>query len=199
MEEKKGNLHEVLKKNGEYNSCTRMLLPSIMLPIPQFSLEGMKILGFINCYLIDKTEGMKNFHKDGILLLFCPSVSFFEERWEFFIQLVKGRSNFIELIEYNDYLFGIWMGVDKKYLPNLRWYYRKGFYSEFPKNLIPFLPEKEAKIVKRDELYQRSIEISLGLEEGELNNVELKSIPEPEEYTINLTNYIKKKDEKIME
>ena len=55
------------------------------------------------------------------------------------------------------------------------------------------LLDEYGKIVKVDEVYRRSVEKKLGLEEDSLIGVELASIPEKEEYCLDLTELIKKK------
>ena len=188
------DLHKILRPNGKYNSCTSFLLPSIGLKVPEFSLNGLQVLGFVNTYLHNYTKGYENYKKDCLLLLFNPSISFFEEKWQFFEELIKRKENFKEIIEFDYCIFGIWLGIENKHLPNLRWYYKKGFYSHFPKSMHSILLDEYGKIVKVDEVYRRSVEKKLGLEEDSLIGVELASIPEKEEYCLDLTELIKKKE-----
>lgn len=194
MEIKEGRIDLFKKrKSNRYSKATVYLLPSLLLPSTLIDYEEhLHQMGFENVYLLDKTDGKTLFHKSALLLIFNPSYSFFNEKWQFTEQLFKKRSNFIELIDYKEgsLVFGIWMRTHPSFGNNLRWYFRKGFYSQFPRNYIEKIKEDSAKrICLKDPNYQRGMELKLGLSEGELDGIELDSLVEKEEYTFNFNNY----------
>ena len=178
------DLHH-LHKDG-YSSCSIWLLPSVLLNPKITDWQILNKLGFVNCYLYNKVEGMKEYHKDGILIILNPSYSFYQEDWQSFRGVIEEYKNFIEFIDFGNLIFGFWMGISPQFLPNVRYYYKLGKFSLINPKYISYLNEREKKIVLQDELYRKKLEFDLGLEEDELLGEELASKPSPEEYIFKL-------------
>lgn len=174
-----------MHKDG-FNSCSIWLLPSILLNPKITDWQTLNRLGFINCYLYNKTNIGVVYHPNSILIILNPSYSFFEEDWESFKTVIEEYKNYLEFVDFGNLIFGFWMSISPQFLPNLRYYYKLGQFSMFPKTIIPYLNEREKKIVLQDELYRKKLEFDLGLPEDELLNKELASKPERTEYEFTL-------------
>lgn len=179
MEEDRVNLHEYYAK---YNLASKFLLPSLLLDDRIVSFDKLKLLGFIGVFLYDETEGNVRYFPNSLLIILNPSVSFKELHWESVLELFKKYPNFIEYIEYDEYIYGIWFKIHDKFGNNLRNLFKLGKYSEFPASYIMFLTENAKKVCKQDAGLQKEKEKELGLEEGDLNGAELASIPNREDY-----------------
>lgn len=185
------NLHALKKEKG-YNSVSRFLLPSIMLNPSLTDFNALHYMGYLDAYLYDMTKGKRQYFPNSLLLCFNPSISFFNNGWEDFEKTMKDYPNFIEIIEYNDYIYGLWFKInEERFGKNLRYFYKRGFFSAFPKQYITFLNDTEKKICTRDKTYQYGLEKRCGLEKGDLEGVELGTLPEKEEYCVNFTKYLK--------
>lgn len=179
------DIHKKYKPNGYYSDCSRFMLASVKFPDELISWENLLHVGFVGCFLIDETEGQERFIKNSILTIYNPSISFYNENWVNLLELLKTRPNFVKYIDYNNLIFGTWHSIDPKFGKNLRFFYRKGFFSEFPASYLPHIKNsKEALICKKDKEYQKIMENKLGLSEGEMDNMELASIPE--DYTFKM-------------
>lgn len=190
--EERVDLFEYYKKNGKFSSTTRFMLSSLNLPANVFGYALLHRMGMVNIFLYDKTQGFAEYYENSLLLIFNPSVSFYENNWQQFSKLVKSYPNFICENYYDYCIYGYWIRIDKNFGNELRYLLKQGKFSSFPKNYLQHLPENEQKICRKDLKYQRYLEDKLGLEEGELDDKELASIPDREEYTF---QYIK--NEKI--
>jgi hypothetical protein len=177
------DLHKLLKPEGKYSSCTKFMLYSAKLPASIISYDTLKRLGFIDVFLYDETEGNQSYYKDCILLVFNPSVSFWEGDYGKLKDLMKSRPNFLKEIEYGYCVGGFWLKIGEEFGKNLRWYYKKGLYSQFPKRYIDSLNDTEKRICSMDENYRVGLEKKLGVDEGGLEGIELASIPERKDYT----------------
>ena len=175
-----------LRKDG-WSLASRFLMPSILLSPKVTDFNSLKRMGFVNIFLYDYTEGQQQYYKNSILLIFQPSYSFYNESWEEFYETMASYKNFVKFIDYKGMRYGFWYSISPTFGNNLRWLFKKGFYSEFPKNYLPYLNETERKISLRDSHYQRGMEMKLGLEEGDLDGVELASLADKEDYCIDLT------------
>lgn len=182
MEKERKNLQYL--KGAEYNSCTNFLLYSIRLNEKIISYNTLKKLGFINCYLYNKTGKGVVYHKDSLALLFNPGKSFYEETWDEFVEYAKTCNNLIEIVELDYCVILLWFKIFPEYLPNLRQNYKAGFFSRFKRNYSRHLNPRERAICERSRELQMKLEISLGLEENELDGIELATKPEKEDYTL---------------
>lgn len=190
-EQERVDLFEYYKKSGKFSYTSRFLLPSIDLNEKISDYELLRRMGMINIFLYDKTEGFAEYHPNSLLLIFNPSVSFYEEHWEDFSNLIKSYPNFICENYYDYCIYGYWMRIHNKFGDRLRYLVKLGKFSLFPKNYVTFLHENEQKICNRDYNFQKRLEIRLGLKEGSLDDKELASIPDKEEYTF---KYIKNEE-----
>lgn len=164
--------------------ATLFLLGSIKLSPLLTNFTTLEHMGFVNLFLYDETEGNIEYYEDGILLVFNPSVSFFVQNWSNFELAMKEYKNFITVVKYDYCLYGVWFKIHKEFSQgNLRYLFKKGEYSKFPKNYATYLIGDCEKIVKQEEDYRIKLEKRLGLEDGELIGKELASVPEKESYT----------------
>lgn len=193
-EKERFDIHHLKAK--EYSSCTKFFLPSLLIDSKITSFQTLFKLGFINCYLNDNTKGYKNYEKDGVLLLFNPSVSFKENSWDLLDDVITKKSNYICSLSYNYCIEAYWMRISDKFLPNMRYYYKKGFYSQMSKNLIPYLNDTERRIIQKEPNFQKGKELEMGLAEGEMDNLELASIPSKSDWLLDLSKYIKNEETK---
>tara|TARA_R110000868_G_scaffold179968_3_gene420449 strand:+ start:7189 stop:7737 length:549 start_codon:yes stop_codon:yes gene_type:complete len=174
-------------KYEKYNSATRFLLASLKLHPKIIDYSTLKELGFISLFLYDKTGVDVEYFPNSLLMIFNPSVSFFEEKWDDFTGVVKEYPNFIKIIDYSGLIFGVWMKVkDENFGKNLRYNFKLGKYSEFPIPYIAYLNEFEKKICMLDEKYRKTLEIKLGLDEDQLIDCELFDVPLKESYIFKL-------------
>lgn len=185
--EERVSLHEYYPK---YSSCTYFLLPAIQLTSSITTVEVLKKLGFIGCFLIDKTEGNKEVEENGLLLVFNPSISFLESDWELFLTVMANCKNLINVLKYDEYVYGFWFKIHADF-KDVKTLFKRGQFSLFPEKLIVYLPDKQKKICLKDKNFQKILEKDLGLVEGHLDDMELCSIPDPGSYT-----FIYVKDEK---
>lgn len=185
--EERVSLHEYYPK---YSSCTYLLLPAIQLTSSITTVEVLKKLGFIGCFLIDKTEGNKEVEDNGLLLVFNPSVSFLESDWELFLAVMASCKNLINVLKYDEYVWGFWFRIHPDF-KDVKTLFKRGQFSKFPEKLIAYLPDKQKKICLKDKIYQKALENKLGLIEGHLDDMELCSKPEPDSYTF---MYVKKEE-----
>ena len=183
MKQSRIDIHSKYKK---YNSATDFLLPSLKLnPIMMDYEKKLKKLGFINLFLYDETEGKKEFYPDSLLLIFNPSVSFKEEHWNNFLEVMKAYP-VIEYIDYGYYIYGFWIKIHEDFKKNLRYYFKLGKFSQFPSKLHPFMREDVKKICKLDDGYRKNLEKKLGYNEGDFIGTELYDIPDKSSYTFKL-------------
>lgn len=183
---------DIHNKYKKWSPASRFLLPSILLSPKLTNFETLVKMGFVTIILYDETKEKTKFHKDSIGLLFNPSYSFWENNWTEFVKTMQSYENLIEIVDYGNLIFLLWFKINPLFSQNLRYNFKQGKFSSFPKNYLQYLPENEQKICRKDLKYQKYLENKLGLEEGELNGKELASIPDREEYTF---QYIK--NEKI--
>ena len=177
--EERVSLHEYYPK---YSSCTYYLLPAIQLTHSLTQADTLKKLGFIGCFLIDKTEGNREVYENGVLLIFNPSISFLENNWDKFIYAMSTYKNLSDIIRYDEYVYGFWFAIIPEF-GNVKTLFKKGQFSKFPQKLIVYLHDKRKKICLKDKDYQKALEIRLGLNEGQLDDAELDEIPSPDSYT----------------
>lgn len=178
--EERVSLHEYYPK---YSSCTYYLLPAIQLTHSLTQADTLKKLGFIGCFLIDKTEGNKEVYENGVLLIFNPSISFLENNWDKFFYAMSTYKNLVNVIRYDEYVYGFWFTIAPE-LGNVKTLFKRGQFSKFPQKLIVDLQnEKRKKICLKDKNYQKDLEIKLGLDEGQLDDEELDEIPSKDSYT----------------
>lgn len=177
--EERVSLHEYYPK---YSSCTYYLLPAIQLTHNLTQAETLKKLGFIGCFLIDKTEGNKEVEENGLLLIFNPSVSFLKYNWDKFFYAMSTYKNLINIIRYDEYVYGFWFRIHPDF-KDVKILFKRGQFSKFPKKLLEHLTEKRVKICLKDKNYQKALEIKLGLDEGQLDDEELDEKPTPHSYT----------------
>lgn len=164
--------------------ATLFLLGSVKLSPSLTSFTMLERMGFVNLFLYDETEGNIEYYEDGILLIFNPSVSFYTENWNIFVQTMEEYKNFISVVKYDYCLYGFWFKIHNEFSQgNLKYLFKKGEYSKFPKNYTEYLIGDCKKIVKQEEEYRFKLEKKLGLEEGELIGKELASIASKESYT----------------
>lgn len=178
----------ILRKDG-WSSASRFLLPSILLSPRLTNFDVLKKMGFINLFLYDETEGKQKFYKDSVGLLFNPSYSFFENDWNEFIEMMQSYKNLIEIVDYGDLVFLLWFRISHPFLPNLRYNFKLGKFSQFPKNYLAYLNDTERRVCLMDDNYRIGLEKSLGLEEGDLEGVELASVPDKESYVFDFNKY----------
>lgn len=177
------NLHNKYKPNGKFSLASRFLLPSLKLHT-RLNWHTLEIMGFVGIFLYDETEGKTKYYKNSLLIIFQPSVSFKEEHWKMFENVIKNNyPSLLEYIQYDEFVYGFWMKIGEEFGKNLRYYFKLGRYSEFPANYAnKYLNEYEKNVCKKDENLQKTIEEKLGLTEGQLNNCELESIEEKTNY-----------------
>lgn len=181
--EERIDLFEYYKKDGKHSLASLFLLPSLALNPKLTNWENLKKCGYLSIFLYDNTIGFAEYYPNSLLIIFNPSKSFKEEYWEEFSNVMKGYSNFICENYYDEHVYGYWMKINPYFGHDLRFYFKQGKYSMFPQKYIGHLAENEQKICRKDLKYQRYLENKLGLEEGELDDQELGSKPEKEEYT----------------
>lgn len=181
--EERIDLFEYYRADGKYSSATLFLLPSVKLSTRLTDFQALKKVGFVGCFLYDESEEFELFYKNSLLLVFCPSVSFHNEYWEEFVNVMKNYPNFITLNDYGYLCYGIWM---KMYFPEVKTLFKLGKFSKFPKDFIKLLDDREQKICKMDANYRYGLEKRLGLDEEDLVEAELESIPAKESYTFKI-------------
>lgn len=178
------SIHEKYKK---YNSATQFLLGSLKLHPRIINYETLRELGLISIFLYDKTGVDVEYFPNSLLIVLNPSVSFHEEKWEDFINIIKEYPNFIKIIDYGGLIYGIWMSIiEKEFGKNLRYHFKLGKFSHFNPKYLPYLNEFEKKICSLDEGYRKKLEVKLGLDEDELIDCELYDIPLKESYIFRL-------------
>lgn len=186
--EERVDLFQYYKVDGKHTIASKFLLPSLMLDPALTNWETLNKMGYLSIFLYDKTEGFTEYYPNSLLMIYNPSISFYEENWDNFSTLMKTYKNFICENYYDKYVYGFWFKINPNFGNNLRLLFKQGKYSEFSKNYLVYLAELQQKICKKDKNYQKALEIKLGLEEGDLNNCELESIADRESY---IFKYIK--------
>lgn len=177
------NLHQKYKPNGKFSLTSRFLLPSLKLDT-RFDWNTLEVMGLVNVFLYDETEGKNKYYKNSLLLIFQPSVSFKTEHWDMFEKVIKtSYPTLVEYIVYEEYVYGFWMKIGEEFGENLRYSFKLGKYSQFSKNYVNnYLDKNCQKICNKDKEYQKKLEESLLLYEGMLDNCELASIEDKKNY-----------------
>jgi hypothetical protein len=182
------DLHKIYNPEGKFNSASKFLLPSLKLHT-RLDWQNLKLMGFVGVFIYDYTENKVKYYKNSLLLIFNPSKTFKETHWNNFSKVIKSYPNLLEYIEYSTYVYGFWMkigGVSEDFGVNLRYLFKQGKFSEFPTVYVEkYLEGAEQKVCKKDENYQYGLEKNLLLEHGDLNGMELESIPDRETYIFN--------------
>lgn len=146
-------------------------------------------MGFINLFLDDYSSGKRHYNRNAGLMLFNPSISFVEDgKFEEVITYFKQRPNFIECVDYGYYIYGVWLIFKYEGLRNL---YKKGLFSKFPKAYYIYLDKFELDVCTKNKNWQSTLEKRLGLEDGDLEEVELASKPDIEDFVFDLRKFVK--------
>ena len=168
------NLHKLYP---EYSLITKYLLPSINLL--NITEKTLRLHGFVNAWV----------EKDMLLLIFQPGKVFMNGWWRF-ENLYKKCPNYIETIDIDIGVIGVYFGIIDKW-KGIEKLVIKGKYSwinrDFPLYCENFLVkdhygkiEKEYaqyRVIKRDKEYQKWKENELGLWEGAMDKQEYELPP----------------------
>lgn len=173
--EERVDLFQYYRKNGKHSLASLYLLPSLMLDPKLTNWETLNKMGYLSLFLYDKTEGFAEYYPNSLLMVYNPSVSFYENHWEDFSKLMKTYNNFICENYYDKYVYAFWFKINPVFGQDLRLLFKQGKYSQFPKNYIAYLSELQQKICKKDIKYREYLENKLGLLEDTLENCELET------------------------